>query len=228
MFTYFTTKACQSLRSKITDIRDEFSLFLAARATHQFILRLRRGALMQTTALAATCAILTPGLGLSPAQADERLDSMGSFIVESDQFYTFNDLVGLGDHRYNEVELSDGGRTMSLNGTGFEIGNHRGSEGRFKVSEGQRLVVAEGKRVNDGSLGWHHALDDLEPVKTMRFNGSSDVFTVTGAPVEKNTILVEFGLRHQVDGFLFYLNYYSEFGDLAQNQGFNIDASFRF
>ena len=93
--------------------------------------------------------------------------------------------------------------------------------------ERQFQVFGSGVTLLNGSLGWHRALGDLDPVKTMRFNDSS-VFEVAGAPVEENTFLVELGLRHQVDGVLFNLNYYNEFGDLAQNQGFNINASFRF
>ncbi|WP_299082825.1 autotransporter domain-containing protein, partial [uncultured Ruegeria sp.] len=79
-----------------------------------------------------------------------------------------------------------------------------------------------------GSLGWRRALGDLDPGKTMSFDGSSDVFTVTGAPVEENTFLVALGLRHEVEGVLLDVGYYSEFGDLAQNQGLNLNASFRF
>ncbi|WP_299775950.1 autotransporter domain-containing protein [uncultured Tateyamaria sp.] len=93
--------------------------------------------------------------------------------------------------------------------------------------ERQLQIVGSDATLLNGSLGWHRALGDLDPVKTMRFNDSS-IFDVAGTPVEKDTLLVELGLRHQVDGVLFNLSYYSAFGDLAQNQGFSIDASIRF
>ncbi len=93
--------------------------------------------------------------------------------------------------------------------------------------ERQLQIVGSDATLLNGSLGWHRALGDLDPVKTMRFNDSS-IFDVAGTPVEKDTLLVELGLRHQVDGVLFDLSYYSVFGDLAQNQGFSIDASIRF
>ncbi|MBF9052567.1 autotransporter domain-containing protein, partial [Roseobacter sp. HKCCD9010] len=134
----------------------------------------------------------------------------------------FTGLALINQRTHDFVE--EGGAATLSTGTSSQ------SVGVFSLGtrfERQLQIVGSDATLLNGSLGWHRALGDLDPVKTMRFNDSS-VFEVAGAPVEENTFLVELGLRHQVDGVLFNLNYYNEFGDLAQNQGFSINASFRF
>ena len=93
--------------------------------------------------------------------------------------------------------------------------------------ERQFQVFGSGVTLLNGSLGWRHAFGDVDPAKTMRFDDDA-VFAIEGAPVEQDTFLVDVGLRHEIDGVFFDVGYHSAFGDLAQNQGFSINASFTF
>ncbi|MFG1422914.1 autotransporter family protein [Roseixanthobacter liquoris] len=45
-----------------------------------------------------------------------------------------------------------------------------------------------------GTLGWQHAFDDLAPTTTMTFTGSSVPFTVAGAPLAEDALVVGAGL----------------------------------
>ena len=93
--------------------------------------------------------------------------------------------------------------------------------------ERQFQVFGSGVTLLNGSLGWRHAFGDVDPAKTMRLDDDA-VFAIEGAPVEQDTFLVDVGLRHEIDGVFFDVGYHSAFGDLAQNQGFSINASFTF
>ena len=127
-----------SLLSKITDIGDDFPPFLVAPAAQKFVLRIRRAALMQTTVLAVTCSILTAGLGSSPARADVTLEerSNGINFTEAGVFDGFS---GLEDHGDNTL-LSAHERTLDLGANSLEVR----PGGAFEVSAGQQLSAGNG------------------------------------------------------------------------------------
>ena len=45
-----------------------------------------------------------------------------------------------------------------------------------------------------GGLGWRHAFGDVTPASTVAFAGGGDSFTVHGAPIARDALLVEAGL----------------------------------
>ncbi|KAB2697611.1 autotransporter domain-containing protein [Ochrobactrum sp. Kaboul] len=70
-------------------------------------------------------------------------------------------------------------------------------------------------------LGWRHAAGDTDSVSTASFVGSS-AFTVAGAPIAKDTAIIEAGLDFELskDATL-GVSYSGQFGSGAQRNGFN-------
>ncbi len=70
-------------------------------------------------------------------------------------------------------------------------------------------------------LGWRHAAGDIDPVSTASFVGS-DAFTVAGAPIAKDTAIIEAGLDFALskDATL-GVSYSGQFGSGSQRNGFN-------
>jgi outer membrane autotransporter protein len=54
--------------------------------------------------------------------------------------------------------------------------------------------VGDGKATVRGGLGWRHAFGDVTPASTVAFAGGGDSFTVHGAPIARDALLVEAGL----------------------------------
>lgn len=79
-----------------------------------------------------------------------------------------------------------------------------------------------------GDIGWRHAAGDVDPVSTARFVGS-DVFTVAGSSIAKDTAVIEAGLDFAVskDASL-GVSYSGQFGSGAQRNGFNASLKVSF
>lgn len=77
-------------------------------------------------------------------------------------------------------------------------------------------------------LGWRHAAGDVNPVSTASFLGSN-AFTVTGAPIAKDTAIIEAGLDFALskDATL-GVSYSGQFGSGAQRNGFNASLKVSF
>ncbi|MDH4987640.1 autotransporter domain-containing protein [Aminobacter anthyllidis] len=54
--------------------------------------------------------------------------------------------------------------------------------------------VGDAKATVRGGLGWRHAFGDVTPASTVAFAGGGDSFTVHGAPIARDALLVEAGL----------------------------------
>lgn len=79
-----------------------------------------------------------------------------------------------------------------------------------------------------GALGWQHAYGDRQPVSTSAFaTGSS--FIVSGAPVAKDTLLVDAGLEFDLskDATL-GVKYIGQYGSGYTQNGFNANLNIRF
>lgn len=79
-----------------------------------------------------------------------------------------------------------------------------------------------------GDIGWRHAAGDVNPVSTVGFTGS-DVFIVSGAPIGKDTAVIEAGLDFALskDASL-GVSYSGQFGSGAQRNGFNASLKISF
>ncbi|MDX8355868.1 autotransporter-associated beta strand repeat-containing protein, partial [Cognatiyoonia sp. IB215182] len=127
-----------------------------ASSLHRFIASsLHRAALLQSTALVTACAILTPGLGSSPAQAEAGRGFFGYWVEGeegSTNFDTFESFGTLTLPGANTPVLVNDGQTLDLDNIALTIGNEHGNDGRFVVSEGQRLVTTNGIGVRGGEF----------------------------------------------------------------------------
>ncbi|WP_421917317.1 autotransporter domain-containing protein [Mesorhizobium sp.] len=72
-----------------------------------------------------------------------------------------------------------------------------------------------------GTLGWRHAFGDITPTSSVNFTGS-DVFSVAGAPIAVDAMLVEAGIDFAVsETAKFGLTYSGQFGSRSSDNGFN-------
>lgn len=79
-----------------------------------------------------------------------------------------------------------------------------------------------------GSLGWRHAYGDIIPVSTQAFAGG-DAFSVAGAPIAKDTALLEAGLDFDVTrASTLGLSYIGQYGSGARQNGFKASFNIKF
>lgn len=70
-----------------------------------------------------------------------------------------------------------------------------------------------------GSLGWSHLVGNSEPSSTMRL-ASGNAFTISGVPLDRDTLQMEAGLRLNFDsGAIFNLDYQGELGARTRSHG---------
>lgn len=70
-----------------------------------------------------------------------------------------------------------------------------------------------------GSLGWSHLFGNPEQSSTMRFS-SGKAFTISGVPLDRDTVQIEAGIRLDFDGgAIFGLDYQGELGARTQSHG---------
>ncbi len=79
-----------------------------------------------------------------------------------------------------------------------------------------------------GTLGWRHAFGDVTPLSAVRFAGS-DVFTVAGVPIARDTAVVEAGLDYALSSTATLgVTYGGQFGSGATDQSFRANFNVRF
>ena len=79
-----------------------------------------------------------------------------------------------------------------------------------------------------GMLAWQHAFGDTVPTATQAF-ASSDVFAVAGAPIARNSAIVEAGLELAISAqATFDLSYQGRLSRGAQDHGFGAGVNMRF
>ncbi|EHK65323.1 outer membrane autotransporter barrel domain-containing protein 9 [Achromobacter arsenitoxydans SY8] len=79
-----------------------------------------------------------------------------------------------------------------------------------------------------GSLGWRHAFGDVRPTATQAYSAGPS-FTVAGAPIAKNSAVIEAGLDIQVSGNAAVgLSYQGQLASSAQDHGVRASVSVRF
>jgi subtilase-type serine protease len=89
-----------------------------------------------------------------------------------------------------------------------------GQRAERQIAAGESYTASLG-----GSLGWSHVVGDLAEVSTMRF-ASGNAFTITGVPLDRDTVQMEAGLRLNFDGgAIFHLDYQGELGARTQSHG---------
>ncbi|MGI9401207.1 MAG: autotransporter outer membrane beta-barrel domain-containing protein, partial [Rhizobiaceae bacterium] len=93
---------------------------------------------------------------------------------------------------------------------------------------GVRGVVRNGKMNLRGMVGWRHGFGDLTPSTINTFSGGTP-YTLSGAPVEEDTAVLELGFDAPVNGMIdFRASYTGSFGDSAQTNGLNAQLTGKF
>ncbi|WP_417669260.1 autotransporter outer membrane beta-barrel domain-containing protein, partial [Roseibium sp.] len=80
-----------------------------------------------------------------------------------------------------------------------------------------------------GSLAWRHAFGDIDPSSTMRFATGGNAFSVSGAPLDRDSALIETGINLGLgEGATVGISYKGELGTHLQDHGFNARFSVKF
>ncbi|MCY1409901.1 Extracellular serine protease [compost metagenome] len=97
-----------------------------------------------------------------------------------------------------------------------------GVRGSTKLTVGSTAVTA------DGSLGWKHAYGDVDTSSTMALaNGGP--FDVSGAPVSKDAVAIEAGVKAEVaQNATVGLSYSGEVGSDGDEQAVKVDFTYRY
>lgn len=92
----------------------------------------------------------------------------------------------------------------------------------FTVSNGYSLTAR-------GALGWRHAFGDVDPRSWMALAGGASSFTVTGAPIARNSMLVEAGLDlNVVQNVSVGVSYTGQIADHAQDHAVKGNVAVKF
>ncbi|WP_412050891.1 autotransporter domain-containing protein [Hoeflea sp. Naph1] len=119
-------------------------------------------------------------------------------------------------HQHNAAFTETGGAAaLSVASASQTLGvTTLGLRGARQVAVGDNYTASL-----TGSLGWSHVVGDLDAASTMRF-ASGDAFGITGAPLDRDTALIEAGLKLYFDsGATFNLDYHGDLGARTQSHG---------
>lgn len=79
-----------------------------------------------------------------------------------------------------------------------------------------------------GMLGWKHAFGDMNPLSVQAF-ATSDTFTIAGAPIAKDSAVLEVGVNiNLTPGATFGLSYQGQIATFAQEHGLKANLNVRF
>ncbi|WP_417425727.1 autotransporter domain-containing protein [Hoeflea sp.] len=119
-------------------------------------------------------------------------------------------------HQHNAAFTETGGAAaLSVASASQTLGvTTLGLRGARQVAVGDNYTASL-----TGSLGWSHVVGDLDAASTMRF-ASGDAFGITGAPLDRDTALIEAGLKLDFgSGATFNLDYHGDLGARTQSHG---------
>lgn len=91
-----------------------------------------------------------------------------------------------------------------------------------------RFELGGAQAAGRGSLGWRHAFGDVMPLATQAFS-AGEAFTVAGAPIAKDSAVIEAGLDVQITRqAAFGLSYQGQLASSAQDHGVRASLNIRF
>jgi outer membrane autotransporter protein len=133
--------------------------------------------------------------------------------------------ANLAHIRLNTDALAETGQSAALRGHSTK---HEATFGTVGL-HGEQLLVADGTRASlRGTLGWRHAFDG-NVIETRHAFSAGDRFTIRGAPIAKDSAVIEAGLDL---GFspntTLGLTYSGQVSKQAQDHGLNATFSMRF
>jgi outer membrane autotransporter protein len=90
------------------------------------------------------------------------------------------------------------------------------------------FLIGTAKTTLSGTLAWRHAFGDTTPLSRFAFSGS-DAFTIAGAPIAKDTAVLQAGVDVKLSEMATLgLSYNGEFGDGAATNGVDARLGIKF
>jgi len=127
--------------------------------------------------------------------------------------------------RLDTDNFAETGGAAALIGTSRSYGlgtTTLGLRAEARVSEQSPLTLK-------GMLGWRHAFGDVEPQAVLAFSGGASVFTVSGAPSNRDALVAEAGLDWQAsEAITLGVGYAGEIGSQAQDHTLKGSFTWRF
>lgn len=142
------------------------------------------------------------------ATAVEPFLSLAWVNLSSDRFHEFGGPAALV------------GKTGDMNTTFTTLGARVAHT--FAMGEGRALTAR-------GTVGWRHAFGDVDPRSWMALSGGASSFNVTGAPIARNSLLVEAGLDMNVAANITLgVAWTGQFAERAQDQSLKGNFAIKF
>ncbi|WP_374841277.1 autotransporter-associated beta strand repeat-containing protein, partial [Mycoplana ramosa] len=80
-----------------------------------------------------------------------------------------------------------------------------------------------------GTVGWRHAIGDVDPSALLAFSGGASAFTVEGIPIDRDALVAEAGLDWQIgEDMTLGVSYGGQVGERAQEHAVKGNFSWRF
>lgn len=141
----------------------------------------------RSTAAAGLDQTLKAGYGASTGQVFGEL----GYAVPLNDRVTLEPFVGANFSDLRTRGFSESGGDAALRG---ESGRSRVTTTTLGLHARSDFESAGARGAVQGTLGWRHAFGDRKPLSTMSFVQGGDAFSVTGAPVAQDAVVVELGV----------------------------------
>ncbi|MGH8486728.1 MAG: autotransporter outer membrane beta-barrel domain-containing protein, partial [Pseudomonas sp.] len=158
------------------------------------------------------------------ANTTQVFGELGYAIAAGD--FTLEPFAGLAHVKVDSDSFKEHGGSSALHGDSEKDEVSYGTLG-LHASTAQTTVGSVPLALQ-GTLGWQHAFDDLDPERQLSFAGG-DAFTVKGTPLAQDTALVQLGVTAQVaSGTTVELGYSGQFGDGYKDNGVRLGLNVSF
>lgn len=158
------------------------------------------------------------------ANTTQVFGELGYAIAAGD--FTLEPFAGLAHVKVDSDSFKEHGGSTALRGNSEQDEVTYGTLGLHASTA--LTAVGSVPLALQGTLGWQHAFDDLDPKRQLSFAGG-DAFTVKGAPLAQDTALAQFGVTAQVaSGTTVDLGYSGQFGDGHKDNGIRLGLNVSF
>ncbi|HGM5808661.1 TPA: autotransporter domain-containing protein [Serratia marcescens] len=138
---------------------------------------------------------------------------------------SFEPFVNLAHTRLRTQGFGEKGGTAALHG---KAQNTNATFATLGLRSSAQLETAVGTATLNGTLGWRHAMGDTTPLSTHAFS-AGDAFTVAGAPVAKDALQLEAGVKMAITPSASVgVSYDGQVSGSAQQHGVKAGFSFSF
>jgi outer membrane autotransporter protein len=134
-------------------------------------------------------------------------------------------VIGVAGIQIREDPFAESGGVAALSGFGRAYDFAAGTVGlRAATTIGGSLPLTL-----RGFVGWRSAFGDLTPAALLAFQGGAEAFSVTGAPIDRNAVVVEAGVNYAVaNAVTLGISYSGQFGQRATDNAFQAHLNVSF